>query len=173
MSYLNTSMTKRASLAALLGTGALGAAAGGLAGHYSSNKENNTPATALGALGGGAGATAGLAAIDRIPRLEGLDSKLSDVARMAREVTSLDRALQKLPAEPAHTLADEINASRIRQLRNTLDISAFENTPKWARSLAKSPKMRNALMLGTLGLGAAAGGTLGAKLGIMGGDALA
>lgn len=167
-------MTKQASLAALLGTGALGAAAGGLAGHYNSDKTNSTPATALGALGGGAGATAGLAAIDRIPHLEGINSKLSDVARMSRQVNSIDRRLQKMTAEPARTLADAEKANYIRRVRNTLDVLAHESAPKWARSLAKSnPKMRNALMLGTLGLGAAAGGTLGAKLGIMGGDALA
>lgn len=152
MSYLNTSMTKR-----------------------SSEEADNATMHKLigGVLGGGAGATAGLVGINNIPRLEGLNSKLSDVARTSRKVTALDRTLQELAAEPAKTLADELLRSDARRLRNTLDVVSFENTPKWARSLAKNPKMRNALMLGTLGLGAAAGGTLGATLGVKGGEALA
>lgn len=64
--------------------------------------------------------------------------------------------------------------SEIHRLRNTANILAHENTPKWARSIARgNPKLRKALMLGALGLGAGAGGTLGAMLGVKGGDALA
>lgn len=175
MGYLNTSIMKRASLAALLGTaGALGATGGGLAGHYGSDKTDNTLSTVLGALGGGAGAAAGMAGVNYIPRLEGLNSKLSEAVHSSRKVTKLDRILQALAGKPAKTFADKMKASQLHQARNTLNILAHENAPKWVRSLAKSsPKLRNALLLGTLGLGAATGGTLGALLGVKGGDALA
>lgn len=161
MGYLNISMTKRASLAALLGTaGALGATAGGLAGHYGSDKPDNTPATILGALGGGAGSAAGIASV--FPKLDGAAIDINNTALHLKRLADVNEQLRSAAVyDPA-----------LVQYKDEL-VKQIDAAPKWIKTLAKHPKLRKALMLGGLGLGAGAGGTLGAMLGVKGGDALA
>jgi hypothetical protein len=171
MSYLNTSMTKRASLAATLGIlGAAGAAAGGLAGYYGSDKTNNTPATALGAIGGGIGAPAGAyaAGISSKPfgdKIFRTDIKLDDAAYLGRYLDAVAEGKAELlpPERPPHILIRQ-KASLERQLAKT---------PKLIKYIAKRPGLYYALGLGIPLLGAAAGGAAGATLGVKGGDALA
>lgn len=174
MSYLNTSMTKRADkgtalAAAILGMpSAIGVTAGGLAGYYGSDKTNNTPATVLGAIGGGIGTNAG--AVAGLFSLGGLNDELNNTRERLKWLAKSDALVQELKnnpekAIPANHLA--ITKDRIATKKQ------LAKTPKWIKYIAKHPKMHNALLLGGLGLSAAAGGTLGAKLGIMGGDALA
>lgn len=170
MSYLNTSMTKRASTAAILGAlGVAGATAGGLAGHYNSDKTNNTPSTVLGAIGGGIGAPAGALAAafsskplaDKIYRT---DIKLDDAAYLGRYIDFVAEGRAKLPPQ--------LSLGILRRQKASLE-SQLAKTPKLIKYIAKRPGLYSALGLGIAGLGAAAGGAAGAKLGIEGGDALA
>lgn len=175
MSYLNTSMTKRAGkktiLAALLGVpSAIGATIGGIAGHSNSEKPNNTPATTLGAIGGGTGALAGILTTGRAfakpigDKVERIYNKLDGVNHLDIYMDAVSKGYQKLPPRLSMDILKTQKASLEKQLART---------PKWLKSLAKSNKRYNALMLGVTGLGAAAGGTLGTTLGVKGGDALA
>ena len=173
MGYLNTSMTKRAYketalMAALVGIpSAIGAAAGGVAGHYGSDKPNNTPATVLGTLGGGAGAAAGFG--NSMQYNLGLGNDLNNIIVRSELLPKMKDYVQHINKNSIQTAPDFTNYLK--------DIAEMEKqlaeTPKWMKYIAKHPNLRKALMLGTLGLGTAAGGALGAKLGIIGGDVLA
>lgn len=163
-------MTKRSTLLPALGIGAIGAAAGGLAGHYDSDKTNTTPATVLGALGGGAGATAGTAAA--LPVLDTIVDKRDQVGFLRDKLRVVDARMRDLKKKPLFSSKDFLDLQELKRNRRTLKKSLVL-IPKWAHALHKHPGRGTALMLGGLGLNAAAVGALGAKLGIIGGDALA
>lgn len=169
MSYLNTSMTKRADLGAKLfgAAAALGIIGGGVAGHYGSHKPNNTPATVLGTIGGGVGATAGLV---------GSALSFGDLPKMVKRTRkralwlSLADKYERMIAEDPNKIAPDHQ----RLMRKKTRLSRqYAKTPKWIKYFAKHRPLFGILGLSTVGLGTAAGGALGAKLGIMGGDALA
>lgn len=165
-------MTKQAVtlLPALGMAGALGAAGGGLAGYHGSNKRNNAPATILGTFGGGIGAAAGLHS--SIPLVNAIADATDKVNTEKSRLANLESYLQDLRKQPSRGSGDLIH-----RLDKEFDIKALKrsiaSTPKWVRALAKRPNLHNALTIGALGLGAGAGGTLGATLGVTGGDALA
>lgn len=165
-------MTKQAVtlLPALGMAGALGAAGGGLAGYHGSNKRNNAPATILGTFGGGIGAAAGLHS--SIPLVNTIADATDKVKTQKYRLANLESHLQWLRTQPtrgSNDLIDRLDTeSSIKALKKSL-----AGTPKWIRALAKRPGAQTALAIGTMGLGAGAGGTLGATLGTLGGDALA
>lgn len=166
-------MTKQAVtlLPALGMAGALGAAGGGLAGYHGSNKRNNAPATILGTFGGGIGAAAGLHS--SIPLVNAIADATDKVNTEKSRLANLESYLQDLRKQPRPVGSREIidrldTESGIKALKKSL-----AGTPKWIRALAKRPGAQTALAIGTMGLGAGAGGTLGATLGTLGGDALA
>jgi hypothetical protein len=150
--------------------GALGAAGGGIAGYNSSDKRNNAPATILGTFGGGIGAAAGLHS--SVPLVNAIADATDEVNTKKFRLANLESSLQNLRKQPARGSRDIID-----RIDKEFDIKALKKslagTPKWVRALAKRPKLHNALAIGALGLGAGAGGTLGATLGTLGGDALA
>lgn len=164
-------MTKQAGMFPLLaGAGAIGAVAGGRAGRHGSDKTNNTPATVLGALGGGTGTIAGAAAAMR--GTAPIDDGLNSLNRIKFDMGSTDFSLNRLKGKSdlMQYQLDELNdlMKKRRELKKSL-----VRLPKWIHALNKRPGLKTAIELGTFGLGATAGGALGAKLGIMGGDALA
>lgn len=174
MSYLNTSMTKRADKAtafatALLGLpSALGLTAGGLAGYYGSDKPNKVPATTLGAIGGGVGTTAG--ALSGLYTIGSFSDDLNNAQERLKWLAKSDDYVQKLKNNPKQVLPDDhlkIMSDRIAVKKQ------LAKTPKWIKYLAKRPGLRDALTLGAFGLTTAAGGAAGATLGVKGGDALA
>lgn len=150
--------------------GALGATGGGLAGYHGSDKRNNAPATILGTFGGGIGAAAGLHS--SIPLVNAVADATDKVNRQKFRLADLESHLQDLRKQPTRGSND-----LVYRIDKEFDIKALKkslaSTPKWIRALAKRPNLHNALAIGALGVGAGAGGTLGATLGTLGGDALA
>lgn len=173
MSYLNTSIIKRAYAgplaAAAAGTIGAGALGGGLMGHYDSDEENKIPATILGSLGGATGAGAGAAVgagagIVNELLAANAERKIGELAhRKARLAEALNGATPITHATKRQLQREAAEAGRV--VRKT--------TSPVMRFLARHPRLRAATSLGLVAAPIAAGGALGAKLGTEAGDAIA